>query len=552
MSLMQLQQSVRPKRSKGLTGRWISAISGILLLSLGVSACGTAPTQPAAAPAVTEPSAPPAPLAGNSGPVIGGALTIGILRELSQLDPHRSGLAQEHIAYYGLYDRLTDIQTDNSVVPGLAESWEVSADGTVYTFKLRQGVQFHDGTEFNAAAVKFNVDRVMDPTSGSVIRSSVGSVATTEVVDNYTVKMTLKQPDYLFTRNLFGMNIVSPKALQDLGEDFSRNPVGTGPFRFKEWLRDDHMTMVRNQHYWRKDEAGRSLPYLDEVTLKPIPTASTLVANIQTGHILVTGEIDVKDLSRLQSNSELVVWSAPSTSYFGIRLKTTEAPFDKLEVRQALSMSVDRDALNRVLFAGFATPAYKMYPPAMLGFDPDYKPYQNRDLNMAKELLAKAGYPNGIDFTLSFANSAYRAWAELLQAQWGEIGARVKLEQIESGIALQRMQTRELQAYVSGVGSTGEPYSFYPAHFACGAPYNMHDWCNPEVDGMINTVLSIADPAERAKVYARAERILVEDAPVVFLFHPPVTRVYNSKVKGLVINQVTGRFEYRGVWLEGN
>src|SRR5712691_10243468 len=263
----------------------------------------------------------------------GGSIRIGMDADTTTMHPHRSTAAVDRQVYNNLYGKLVDIDTRFAIVLQLAQSWDIKNGGLTYVFKLRRGVKFHDGTDFNAESVKWNFDRMRDPALASPRRSEIAPVKDVKVVDPYTVEITLSAPFTPFLSVLSdraGM-MVSRAAVEKYKDDFARNPVGTGPFRFVEWVKDDHLTLKRFDGYW---ESG--LPHLDEVVYRPIPDTSVRFTVMRTGQIDLMHQIHPKDVSLAKGERALKVSEISSLWWQGIHLNNQVAPFTNKAIRQAL------------------------------------------------------------------------------------------------------------------------------------------------------------------------------------------------------------------------
>jgi peptide/nickel transport system substrate-binding protein len=268
----------------------------------------------------------------SAGPVKkGGTIKAELNSDVQNLDPLYSSLLVDRQIHYNIYDSLLAIDKDLKIIPSLAESWQ-QPDPKTYIFKLRQGVKFHDGTDFNADAVKWNIERSLTDKKSSRV-AEIGFVQTVEVMDPYTIKFNLKAPFAPLLANLVdraGM-MVSPKAADAGGQDFTRKPIGggTGAFKFVEWVKDDHITLERNPNYWKKDAAGNQLPYLDKVTIRPIVDTTVALTNLKTGDIDISHYVAAKDFDSVKNGKELVLQSTPGLGYASIVLNSVAEPFNK-------------------------------------------------------------------------------------------------------------------------------------------------------------------------------------------------------------------------------
>lgn len=483
-------------------------------------------------------------------PTYGGTLVVAYNTEPSSLAPWRSGDTNTHRVYNALYDNLVELQADLSIAPGLANTWEVSDDGLVYTFHLRDDVVFHNGEVFDADVAKWNLDRWASPPDGYIYGVNA-QITQTEVIDATTVRVTLAQPDGRFLSDLANKlrGMLAPGAVEALGEDFSFSPVGTGPFVFDSWVTDSEIRLVRNADYWRYDDAGNQLPYLDGIVFRTMPDGSTRHTALVTGEIDIDTNTAPENVADAEARANISVYNTPGVGYMALRLLMTQPPLDDVRVRQAISWAVDREAVNEFAYFGLAFPGSTLYSPPTPGFDPDYEPY-GRDLERARALLAEAGLAGGFDMNIIAASPASQTIAEVLQANLAEVGIRVTVQLLERGTFLDGIVAREHTAYVDSITGRTDPSDFYD-HLECGAAFNGHDYCNPLVDEMTlrtgRSDFSDLLAPERIAIYREAERIVMEDAPLVVLVHPPYIFAWNVDAHGIVVTPA-GRTFWTTAW----
>lgn len=476
----------------------------------------------------------------------GGILNIGLNAEPSSLAPWRSGDTNTHRIYNALFDTLVGQYETLEVVPGLAHSWDVSEDGLVYTLFLHQGVTFHNGEVFNAEVAKWNMDRWINPPQGYI--NGISGVASAEVIDEYTLQVTLTAPNNRFLINIAGglRSILPPQAVTELGEDFSFNPIGTGAFMFEGWVSDSAITLVRNPNYWRLDADGNNLPYLDGIVFRTLPDSSTRHTALITGGIDMDTTISPENVADLESRDNFVVYNEPAVGYMGLRMLMTQAPFDDVRVRQAVSWAIDREAINQAAYFGLAVTGSGMYGPLTPGYEAEYDPYSPRDLVKARELLSEAGYPSGFSMEIIVAIPLFQLVAEVIQAQLAEVGINVSIQFVERGTFLDGIVERQWITYVDSLAGRVDPFDYY-SHLECEALYNGHDYCNEQVDQMAlrDGLSQFVDPfdPERLALYNQAHRMVMEDAPLAVILYPPTLYAWNSSVKGLSINPA-GRVWY--------
>jgi len=294
-------------------------------------------------------------------PKRGGTLRVGLYVDAVTMDPHYSGSKVDRQVYFNIYNALVGLGPNLDIVPELAESWE-TPDPTTYIFKLRKGVKFHDGTDFDAKAVKVNFDRMMNPDNKSLRIGEVRSIDSVEVVDAATVKLRLKQPDSALLATLTdraGM-MISPAAIQKFGKDLARNPVGTGPFTYVRWQKDDHILLKRNDTYWE-----RGKPYLDQVRYRVVLDDSVKVSALKAGELDLIDYVQPKDVAGLKSDASLNVVDVPSLAVWWFWLNSTKPPFDNKALREAFAYAIDIETIVKRLYLGVGCrPTGPSRPPA--------------------------------------------------------------------------------------------------------------------------------------------------------------------------------------------
>ena len=297
------------------------------------------------------------------GPRRGGTLRCNMGTEFIGLDPQGPSSAYDRNFYTSVFNGLVTVDPSLRVIPALALSW-TQPDPKTYVFKLRQGVRFHDGTPFDAAAVKFNFDYILDPKNNSQRRPEIISVDRVDVVDRSTVRITLKNPFSPFLAIIADRAgyMVSPTARQKLGKDMARNPVGTGPFKFVEWQRDDHLRVHRNEEYFDK-----SLPYLDEIVYRPIVDQSVGLTELRTGNVdfAYSFAIDPKDIPTVRASNSLRFLEAPGVGYEGFQLNVSSGPLANKALREAFSLALDRAIILGIAYSNIGRSANGPFPPSL-------------------------------------------------------------------------------------------------------------------------------------------------------------------------------------------
>jgi peptide/nickel transport system substrate-binding protein len=458
----------------------------------------------------------------------GGTLRVRLASDPGSLDPAFNTSPPERHVLHQVLNTLTGVDDKLHIVPELAESWKWDGDTTL-VMKLRKGIKFHDGTDFDAAAVKFNLDRILDPETKSRMRGEIGEVKGVEVVDSHTVRLLLKYPSVGLLATLAqapGM-IMSPTAMKKLGKDIARQPVGTGPFKFVEWVKDDRIVVERFDGYWEK-----GLPHLDKIIFKPIPDTSVAVVNLKTNTLDLIDGIEPKDVAGVKSRKDLVYMETPGVNYYMIRLNTSAPPFDNKLVRQALAYSIDREALAKGLFFGTVPVAAGPITPASWAYSKDVKGI-GRDVAKAKALLAEAGKSGGGKFEMQMPPSPlFVRMGEAIKAQAAEAGFDIALAPTEGGKMMQNSLNLGYQGMLSFRTGREDPDGSTYRDFHTEGPFNRMKYSNPKMDALLVKARSTFSNDERKALYTQIQQLAVEDAPMVFLLVMPTGQAMSSMVKG--------------------
>jgi len=456
-------------------------------------------------------------------------------------DPYDANDTLSQAMAKSFYEGLYGFDKDMKMIPVLAESYEVTKDGLTYTVKLRKGVKFHDGTDFNAAAVKANFDRVTNPDNKLKRYGLYSNIAKTEVVDDYTAKITLKTAFSAFLNNLAHPSgvMISPAAMAKYGKDISANPVGTGPFKFVEWQRTDYLKVAKFDGYWKK-----GYPKVDTITWKPVVDNNSRAATMQTGEAQFTFPVPYEQAETLKARPELEVVAAPSIVIRYLSMNTQQKPFDNPKVREAIAYAINKDALAKVAFNGYAFAAEGVVPE---GVEYSVKlgpwPY---DLAKAKKLLAEAGYPNGFETELwsAYNHSTAQKVTQFLQQQLGQIGIKAKITLLEAGQRVEKVESWQDPAtapvrlyYVGWSSSTGEAdWAIRPLLASSSFPpslFNTAYYKSDKVDGDIKSALATTDKTQKAKFYRDAQEQIWKDAPWAPLVVEKLLSAHNKKLTGV-------------------
>ncbi len=449
------------------------------------------------------------------------------------LDPHLSSAFVERHVFQNLFDKLVDLNQNLEIVPMLATSWQISDGGRTYTFKLRPNVIFHDGTSFNAEAVKYNFERMLDPSFGSPRRAEINLVKSIRVVDNLTVVITLEQPFSPFLSILSdraGM-MVSPTAAKRAGKDFLLAPVGTGPFKFVEKRPLESITLERFDKHWDKN-AG----LVDRIIFRTIVDENARVANLRAGEVDIIVEPPPTEVEKLKSDPNIRVSERAGLGWLAIYLMVAGPPFNNKALRQAVSAGIDRRTIARVVFGETVLPANGPFPPGNLAYDiPANARIPERNLDLARQKLREGGQPNGFGFTLLVSQERVRQQAaQVIQSMLGEVGIKVNIQVIEFGAQLSVTAAHKFEGTILGWSGRPDPDANLYSFVATGGPNNRSAYSNPKLDVLLDAARVLTLPDLRKRAYAQVMDIVNDEAPMLFLNWPKEYKPLRANVQGFV------------------
>ncbi|MCK6450482.1 MAG: ABC transporter substrate-binding protein [Alphaproteobacteria bacterium] len=460
-------------------------------------------------------------------------LRIGLAEDPDLLDPHQARTFVGRLVFTALCDKLVDIDADLKIVPRLATEWKFAEDGKAITMKLRQGVKFHDGEKFDAAAAKYNLERALTlPESRR--KSEVAAIASVDVVDDYTIRMNLKTPSSPLLAQLTdraGM-MVSPKAAKEMGAGLAKNPVCSGPFKFVERVQNDRIVLERFADYWNKGQV-----HFDKVTFLPIPDATVRLANLQSGQLDLLERLLPTDIAAVKADKRLMLNPVVGLGYasFSINVGQTERAKTPLgqdkRVREAVELAIDRNIINQVVFNGEFTVGNQPVAPN----NPFYaktRPVPKRDVAKAKELLKAAGVSN-LAFEMNVPNDTQQQQvAQVIQGMLAEAGITMKIVSMEFATVLQNQTKRNYQASLVGWSGRPDPDGNMHIFLKHGAPLNETDYNNPEVGKLLDAARETYDVAKRQALYTKAAELYLDDRPIVYLYHQKWLFVHSAKLAG--------------------
>lgn len=537
----------------------------------------------------------------------GGTYRMNEVQEIRTLDPVRLSDASSHHVVHQICDLLIDLDSNLSIQPELAESWEVSPDGLTYTYHLRRGVFFHDspafpdnkGREMKAADVKYCFDRILDAravtlgapyfmdkvkgareyfeATGSQGKIPVpeGGVAGFRVVDDYTFAIDLEVPFAAFKYYpVLGFCYIYPReAVEKFGRDFSRNLVGTGPFIFEKWEKDQAITLRRNPNYWRKDEFGNQLPYLDGVKVSFLRDEKQQILEFASGRLDEAYRIPSEFFRQVVNEdgtltpdySQFRLYAVPalSTQYYG--MLTTSEQFKDPRVRQAFNYAIDREKIVRFVLQGQAAgPAiHGLVPPSMPGYHAETIKGYEFDLKKAQALMEAAGFPGGKGFPevtiqLNSGGGRNELVAQALQNMLSNgLGIKVNVKLLEWAQHLELTEAGEVPLFRLGwIADYPDPETFLNLFYgktvpASGpSPVNSTRYVNPRFDSLYSIALTTLDDEQRLALYREAEQIAVNDAPMLFIYHDMDYRLVQPHVHGYDGGNSMDRRDLTAVWFD--
>jgi peptide/nickel transport system substrate-binding protein len=533
----------------------LKLITTTLVLILAAATCGPASEPPTAAPTSAGGESPTAEM-----PALGGSkLIYGLTLAPSGIDPHVNASSELGIPLTSVYDTLVWQDLSGEFVPGLAKSWEISDDGLIYTFHLRDDVVFHDGTPFNAQAVKFNLNRIADPsTKSQKAIFMLGPYESTEIVDDYTVKVHFKEPyaPFLDSASQVYLGMASPAAVEKWGVDYQLHQVGTGPFTMKEYIPKDHLTLVRNPDYnWASSIFNHQGPaYLEEIEFRFFAEPATRALALEGGEADVMGEIPPHDAERLADNPAFtllpVAIPGQSLQFF---LNTEKAPTDDLRVRQAINYATDKEAIVKAIFKEYSPVARGPLNAFTIGYDESVVGMYEYDLAKAGALLEEAGWVDsdgdGIrekDGQRLKLEAYLMGWgyvpevAQLLQAQLKAMGMEMESQLVAYPAALEAAREGRHNLIPFSLSSSDPDIlrTFFHSSNA-DSGFNWSKVRDPKLDELLENGARTLDLGRRQELYAEAQQLIITEALILPIRDYVNLNAASAKVKGL-------RYDLRG------
>lgn len=478
-------------------------------------------------------------------PVKGGDLVFATQMDIATLDPAFSQNFNERFAYYAIFNTLVAYDKDFNIVPELAERWETSEDGKTLTLFLREGVKFHDGTPFNAEAVKWNLDRLLDESVNSPLRGSVTPpLNDVTVVDDATVELNLAtawRPLLASLGERPGF-MVSPTAVEKLGEDFGVNPVGTGPFEFVSFSQDSELKLQKFADYWDPDKV-----FLDSITFKNTPEQQVQLTMLRTGEAHIADAVTPQLASTVQGDAAVTIGESVTGNWYAMQMDVDKPPFDKLELRQAIAHATNREGVKSAIFLDKARVATG---PTGIGWAyPDNEtPLYDFDLEKASQLVEQAGAKGQTVDYINSSESDYQTIVQVLQDGYSKIGLELNVGTVPGADYYDQVLEDKLNWTLTQWTPRADPDGLLRILFYSTGSQNTTGYRNPEVDRLLDQAAGITDQAEAAPIYEQVQKIVEEDAPYVWVIWPDALVPYASKVAGLTMYP-DSIYRLRDLWI---
>lgn len=478
-------------------------------------------------------------------PVSGGTLNVGLTGQPDTLDPHKAGIYTSLQIYDNIFSKLVYVTPDLQFAPGLATSW-TNPSPTEWDFELVQNAVFHNGEKFTAADVKYTFDRIKDPATASPSATLFAPIASVDVVDDFHVKFTLSEPFGPFLSHLAGSGqIVNQKAIA--AADPARNPVGTGPFKFVEWVTDDHLTVAKWEQY---HVAGK--PYLDQIVFRGLPVDDTRMASLQSGEVNWVDAIPLQKVAEVRDGGDYNYYTAATAGLPDyVAFNCTAAPFNNVKLRQAVAWAIDRKAILQLAYSGVGEVANEEVATGNAWHSGSTTYDSAPDLDKAKQLLTESGY----DVSQKLTYLGLPQYPELLRTgevlkdNLSKIGLDMEIEQQEVTVWAQNFFAHNYQLTSGYWSSILDPDDFYHQLMLSTSPSNVCGYNNPEMDKLCESGRSETDFEKRKAIYKQARELLNQDVPLTFVHYELLNYATAKNVQGTVIYP-SMELRFEDVWIQ--
>ncbi len=482
------------------------------------------------------------PLVQAQTPQRGGTLTAAVDLEPASLDPVFSNASTDRRVFNLYVENLLYQDEKGKFQPALAESWDYAPDRQSITFRLRKGVKFHDGTEFDAAAVKFNLDRVADPQVNARARQYVTDLASVDVIDASTVRVNLKQPSgaFLSVLALEPGSMMSPSAIKSMGADFARKPVATGPFKVVSWT-GGRIEVERFDGYWRDGADGKKLPYLDRAVVRVIANTAVKIVELKAGGVQLGDAIQVKDFEQVERDPNLELRETIQGIQQYMAFNVTRPPFDNADLRRAVTLAINRPQIERVISRGQGVVSAGLKPPTSLAYDAGIKGH-GYDVAAAKAAYQKSGHKGPLTLVVIQRDPDTQI-AQILQAMLKEAGIELRVEVLERQAWLDKVLGKTFQFGILRASiPRPDPDLTFSNFYGKNARQNYSGFQSPRIDELVDLARRETDAERRRKSYAEIQQILLDNDAETYFFFRPNKQVVRREVQNF-------REEFAGTWL---
>ena len=482
-------------------------------------------------------------------PQRGGILRFATRSDATGLDPHRNTLYPVSMSLAAMSQGLLDLDLRSEPVPGIASEWEATTDLLTYTFKLRKGVLFHNGREVDAAAVKWNFERIKNPhTSNAFTRTALENLKEVVVLDQYTVRCHLQQPSAAFPADVvyYPCNLIAP----DSETQADTHPIGCGPFKFGRWERNSVTELIRFENYFETDASGNSLPYLEKIIGHPKKEDQVRLTSLRVGEVDLIDTMaytDAADFAKKHAG-KLHTWIVPTLGTSFIVFNLDKGPFVDKRLRQAAAHAIDHDAIHQAVFYGQGEIAKGFYASASPWHAAELRSWPAHDPDKAKALLRQAKAV-GVEVALQ-AEDAYpymRQTGELIQAMWSEVGFKVRFEVLSAPVLRQKRRDRDFHAESMAASYRFDPDGWFSRFFLSTSPSTKESsgFRHPQVDKLITDARQTADKSKRLALYADIDSLVNEELPVLYMHHLTLLEAGSVKLQGYQ-PAISGLFSTKG------
>lgn len=476
----------------------------------------------------------------------GGTLTVAQQADIVGLDPHTVSAYSSAVVVEQIYDSLLVLDEKGDVLPSLATRWVAGNNGLTYTFTLRSGVKFSDGSPLTSKDVVYSFQRILNPKTASPRLNDLGKVKSVTAPNPTTVVVTLEQPFAPFLTKVAGpLMAIMPDGYAEKA-DVNKAPLGSGPFKFVNWVSGDSVNLERNPNYW---EAGK--PYLDKLVFKALKDDATRVTNVETGNVDLIMSVPQNQVERLEKNANVKLSGGPGTWYDYLGLNQAKAPFNNLKVRQALNLAINRDLIVRTVLFGKGTAiACGPIPPSHWAFATCREQVFNQA--RARQLLTEAGFPNGFKMTIK-VGADYKSQvniAQSIQAQLKPLGIDVTVQPMEWGAFLDDVTNKgNFEGVILGWIGSVDPDDFLYYQFRTGEKFNFVKFSNPQADRLLDQGRSTVNKTQRQTIYRQLQTLLAQQSAYIFLHINDQYEAFTPAVQGYVHYATGSMRSLKDVWL---